>query len=94
MTLRRIKLSAVVVVLCVLFLTPGVVRPTSQQFYYYWVGCWKATPTSICRDVFAQEGNTSTLWLCGGCGRMYSPAEHGCVPYSSSYIFNNGTWCD
>lgn len=95
MTLRTIKLSAVVMVLCVLFLAPGVAPPTNARpFYYYWVGCWKATPTSLCRDVFGYSGNTTTLWVCYPCGRMVTPQEHSCIPYNPSTLFETGEWCD
>ena len=93
MTLRRIKLLTVVMVLCVLFLTPGVAQPTSSQFTYYWVGCWKPTPDAICRDVFGRSGSTS-MYLCRPCNTTTNIGPGYCIGYPSSYLFNNGTWCD
>ena len=95
MTLRRIKLSAVVMVLCVLFVTPGVAQPTGRGAVtdcdivngYWWVGCGKGYSGDTCRDIFWDPWS-GFYYICRPCGACIAP--NGCENVQLSWI----EWCD
>lgn len=89
MTLRRIQISAVTVVLFVLFLAPGVAKPTPPANWTF-EGCWTQFSAGTCRDVYRdQQGNA---WICRECGTTGNPGPGKCSPISQATL-NSGFWC-
>jgi hypothetical protein len=91
MTLRRIKLSVVVLIFCVLFLAPDVVpglaQPTGPEAVRDctgWVGCAKRSWETTCHDIFED-----------GFGNRYigrGPCD-SCIP-SGNRASGLLEWCD
>jgi len=89
MTLRRIQIIAVAVVLFVLFLAPGVARPTPPANWTF-EGCWTQFSAGTCRDIYRdQQGNA---WICRDCGTTGNPGPGKCNPISQATL-NSGFWC-
>ena len=102
MTFRRIRLTAVAVVLFIVFLAAGVAQPTghnaattkhsSVRAAANWTfeGCWTQFSAGTCRDVFRdQQGN---FWICRDCGTTGNPSPGKCNPISQATLAS-GFWC-
>jgi len=90
MTLRRIQLLLVAVVLFVLFVIPGVARPTQPPANWTFEGCWTQFSAGPCRDIYRdQQGQT---WICRDCGTTNNPGPGKCNPISQATL-NSGFWC-
>jgi hypothetical protein len=90
MTLRRIQISAISVVLFILFLAPGVAQPTPPPANWTFEGCWTQFSAGPCRDVYRdQQGNA---WICRGCGTTGNPGLGKCNPITQATL-NSGFWC-
>ena len=104
MTLRRIQLSAVVVVLFTLFLASGVAQPTgrhsavrsapstkySSAANWTFSGCWTQFSAQPCRDVFVDQQGQH--WICRACGTTGNPSPGKCSPISAATLAS-GFWC-
>jgi hypothetical protein len=90
MTLRRIQLSAVTVVLFILFLAPGVAQPTPPPANWTFEGCWTQFSAGPCRDVFRDQNGDA--WICRACGTTGKPGPGKCNPISQATL-NSGFWC-
>jgi len=75
MTLRTIKLSAVAVVLFVLFIAPGVAQTPDRaqicQPPWEYTGCWRNSPGDACLDRW--RDGSGRQWLISPCGVMVEP---------------------
>ena len=92
MTLRRIKLSAVVVVLFTCFFSGATTKNSAARPPANWTfsGCWTQFSSQPCRDVFVdQEGGH---WICKQCGTTGKPGPGKCNPISSATLAS-GLWC-
>ena len=90
MTLRRIRLLAVVAVLFTLFLVPGEAQPTSPPANWTFSGCWTQFSGRPCRDIYRdQQGNS---YICKDCGTTGNPGPGKCNPISQATL-NSGLWC-
>ena len=102
MTLRKIQLSAVVMVLSTLFLSAAPptgsdvaarnapTANTSSAANWVFEGCWTQFSAGQCRDVFRdQQGN---YWICRACGTTGNPGPGKCTPISAATLAT-GFWC-
>lgn len=90
MTLRRIQLSIVVVVLFILFVVPGVARPTQPPANWTFSGCWTQFSSGPCRDIYRDQQGQA--WICRDCGTTNNPGPGKCNPISQATL-NSGFWC-
>lgn len=97
MTLRRIQLSAVVVVLFILFLASVVAQPTTAKHSsvrpaanWTFEGCWTQFSAGPCRDVFRDQ--QGSFWICRACGTTGNPGPGKCNPISQATLAS-GFWC-
>ena len=92
MALRRIKLSAVAMVLLTLFLSGATTKDLAARPPANWTfsGCWTQFSSQPCRDIFVdQEGGH---WICKQCGTTGKPGPGKCNPISSATLAS-GLWC-
>lgn len=105
MILRRLQLTAVVMVLSACFIAVGAIQPAGTAAAASarskaavapatatWVfeGCWSYFPAGSCRDVFRDsQGN---YWLCRACGTTGSPSSSKCGQISTQTLAT-GYWC-
>lgn len=101
MTLRRIRFSAVAVVLFTLLLSSGVAQPAGQEAAvpsatttkaanWTFSGCWTQFSAGPCRDIFVdQQGNH---FICRECGTTGKPGPGKCNPISQATLAS-GFWC-
>jgi len=106
MTLRRIQLSASVV-LFTLLLGFGLAGPsrrvaaggsagtTKASFArpaanWTFEGCWTQFSAGPCRDVFRDQKGDA--WICRLCGTTGNPGPGKCNPISQATL-NSGLWC-
>jgi hypothetical protein len=81
MTFRTIKLSAIAVLLFILFLAPGMAPTTENnvnatptlicQPPWEYAGCWRSSPQSECLDRWRDA--SGRFWLSGPCGSLEEP---------------------
>ncbi len=95
MTLRRIQLTAVVLVLFVLFLAPGVGQSTkyasaAPAASWTFEGCWTQFSAGPCRDIFRDQHGD--FWICRACGTTGNPSPGKCNPISPATLAS-GFWC-
>jgi len=104
MTLRRIQLSAVVVILFTLFIASSVAQPTgrhsavrsaattthSSAANWTFSGCWTQFSSQPCRDVFVDQQGQH--WICRACGTTGNPSPGKCSPISAATLAS-GLWC-
>ena len=101
MNLRRIKFSAIAVILFALLLAAGVAQPTgssaavpttmaSVPITFTFEGCWEPNLFSTCRDVYRDDqGN---YWICKNCGTTGTPTTGKCT-LTSLAALDRGFWC-
>ena len=92
MTLRRIKLSAVAVILLTVFLSGATTTDSAAQPPANWTfsGCWTQFSSQPCRDIFVDD--TGQHWICKECGTTGKPGPGKCNPISSRTLAS-GLWC-
>ena len=89
MTLRRIQFAAVAVVLFILFLAPGVAKPTPPADWTF-SGCWTQFSSGPCRDIYRDQSGQA--WICKDCGTTGKPGPGKCSRISD-FTLNSGFWC-
>jgi len=92
MTLRRIKLSVVLFILCLASVPNAAMKSSSAVTPANWTfeGCWTQFSSGPCRDVYRdQQGN---YWICRACGTTGNPGPGKCNPISSATLAS-GFWC-
>ena len=94
MTSRRIKLSAVAVILFTCFFASGdaTTKVSSAPPVANWTfdGCWTQFSSQPCRDIFVDE--TGQHWICKECGTTGKPGPGKCNPISTATLAS-GLWC-
>ncbi len=102
MTLRRLQLSAVVVVLSACFIAAGTTQPAvtaaaapkpalspAAANWTHW-GCWTPFPSGTCRDIY--RDSQGAYWICRACGTTGTPGPSKCSQISSQTLAI-GYWC-
>jgi hypothetical protein len=101
MTLRRIRFSAVAVVIFTLLLCSGVAQPTGRGAAvrnaatpkvadWTFSGCWTQFSAGPCRDIFVD--NQGNHFICRECGTTGKPGQGKCKPISAATLAS-GLWC-
>ena len=104
MNLRRIQVSAVVVVFFTLLLATVVAQPTVRNGVvrntkasaapavanWTFQGCWTQFSAGTCRDIFRDQNGQS--YICRECGSTGNPGPGKCNPISQATLAS-GFWC-
>jgi hypothetical protein len=101
MTLRRVRFSAVAMVLFTVLLSSVVPestgrgaavlnRTTTGVASWTFEGCWTQFSAGTCRDVFVDQQGQH--WICRECGTTGKPGPGKCSPISEATLAS-GFWC-